>query len=259
MENKNAKRIIIANWKMNPETLSEAKEILSAIKKEAKKIENINIVVAPPAIYLGRFKTGESDDVKLAAQNMHWEEKGAFTGEISSLMLKDAGVEYVIVGHSERRNYFGETDEIINKKLILALKNRLTPILCVGESFEEKRAEKTPEIIKSQLTKALENIRQKQVQSKNLLIAYEPVWAIGSGTTPSYDDVLSANLLIRKTINSIYGRGIAEKIPLLYGGSVNAKNAGGFIEKSRADGLLVGGASIKATEFLGIIRQLSII
>lgn len=252
---------LVANWKMNPATLDEAEALFNAIKKAAKKAESralgINIVVAPPAIWLSRFKTGGAGNLELAGQNMAYGEKGAFTGEISPLMIKDAGAEYVIIGHSERRSNFGETDEIINKKLILALKSRLIPILCVGESLEEKRADKTPEIIKLQLTKALESVRQKQAQADNLLIAYEPVWAIGSGITPSYDDVLSVNLLIRKTINSIYGRKIAEKIPLLYGGSVNAKNAGGFIEKSRADGLLVGGASVSAEEFANIIKAIS--
>lgn len=245
---------LVANWKMNPPTFAEAEALFNAIKKAAKKAENINIAIAPPAIWLSRFKTGGAANLELAGQNMAYGEKGALTGEISPLMLKDAGAKYAIIGHSERRSYFGETDEIINKKLILALKSRLIPILCVGESLEEKRADKTPEIIKLQLTKALESVRQKQVQADNLLIAYEPVWAIGSGITPPYDDVLSVNLLIRKTINSIYGRKIAEKIPLLYGGSVNAKNAGGFMEKSRADGLLVGGASVSAEEFESIIR-----
>lgn len=251
-------KIVVANWKMNPPTFSEAEALFSAVKKAAKKTENINIIVAPPAIWLSRFKTGGAGNLELAGQDMAYEEKGALTGEISPLMLKDAGAKYAIIGHSERRSNFGETDEIINKKLILALKSRLIPILCVGESLEEKRVDKTPEIIKLQLTKALESVRQKQVQVDNLLIAYEPVWAIGSGITPSYDDVLSVNLLIRKTINSIYGRKIAEKIPLLYGGSVNGKNAGGFMEKSRADGLLVGGASVSAEEFVNIIESISV-
>ncbi len=251
------KIILVANWKMNPEALAEAEALFSAVKKAVKKAENISVVVAPPAIWLSRFKTGEPANLKLAGQNMAYEEKGAFTGEISVLMLKDAGAKYVIIGHSERRSYFGETDEVINKKLILALKSRLIPILCVGESLEEKRAEKTPEIIKHQLIKALENIEQKKIQADNLLIAYEPVWAIGSGAVPPYDDILSANLLIRKTINSIYGRKVAEKILLLYGGSVNAQNASGFIEKSGADGLLVGGAIVNASEFVNIIKQLN--
>lgn len=248
---------LVANWKMNPETFSEAEALFSAVRRAAKKAENIRIIVAPPAIWLGRIKAGENDNIKLAAQNMAYEEKGAFTGEISPLMIKDAGVKYAIIGHSERRNYFGETDEIVNKKLISALKSRLIPILCVGESLEEKRAEKTPEIIRTQLNKALENISRRQVQADNLIIAYEPVWAIGSGITPSYDDVLNANLLIRKTINSIYGRPIAEKISLLYGGSVSAKNANGFMEKGGANGLLVGGASVNAEEFVNIIRIVS--
>ncbi len=251
------KKIIIANWKMNPPTLAEAKTLFNVIRHEAKKAGNINVIVAPPAIWLSNFKTGENENLSLAAQNMHWKEKGAFTGEISALMLKDAGVKYAIIGHSERRNYFTETDEIVNKKLRSALKTHLIPILCVGESAEEKIAEKTSETIKLQLIKALEGI--SKIQPDNIIIAYEPVWAIGSGAIPAFDEVLSVNLLIKKIIASIYNRKLADKIPILYGGSVNCRNARDFIEKSRAFGLLVGGASTKATEFLGIIKQMDIL
>lgn len=252
------RKIVVGNWKMSPSTLADAKELFNAIKKEAKKKENIDIVIAPPAIYLGQLKIGENDNIKLAAQNMHWEEKGAFTGEISAEMIKEAGAKYVIIGHSERRIYFGETDEAINKKISAAFKNNLVPILCVGETAEEKSAEKTQEVIKNQLTKALENISQGQIEANKIIIAYEPVWAIGSGATPAFDEVLSANLLIKKTIASLYGRSIAEKIPVLYGGSVNSLNAKKFVEKGGTSGLLVGGSSVKANEFGNIIRAVAV-
>jgi len=251
------RKIIIGNWKMNPGTLAEAKELFSAVKKEARKIENVNVIIAPPAIWLGQLKIGENDNIGLASQNMHWEEKGAFTGEISVSMIKDAGAKYAIVGHSERRIYFGETDEAINKKISAAFKNNLVPILCVGETMEEKEGEKTQEAIKNQLTKALENISQGQIEANKIIIAYEPVWAIGSGATPTFDEVLSANLLIKKTIANIYGRSVADKIPVIYGGSVNALNAKKFVEKGGMAGLLVGGASVKANEFVSIIRAVT--
>lgn len=258
MEQKFNKKIIVGNWKMNPYTLAEAKEIFSAIKKEAKKIENVDVIIAPPAIWLGQLKIGENGNLKLAAQNMHWEEKGAFTGEISAEMIKETGARYVIIGHSERRIYFGETDEAINKKILAAFKNNLVPVLCVGETAKEKSAEQTQEVIKNQLTKALENISRGLWEANKIVIAYEPVWAIGSGATPTFDEVLSSNLLIKKTIANIYGRSIAEKAPVIYGGSVNALNAKKFVEKGGMDGLLVGGASVKTNEFISIIRAISV-
>jgi len=248
------KRTIIANWKMNPATLAEAKELFNAVKKEAKRTENIDVIVAPPVIYLGQFKMGEEDNIKLAAQNMSWEEKGAFTGEVSPLMLKDAGAKYVILGHSERRIYFDENNEMINAKILVAFKNNLKVILCVGETALEKREERTQEVIKAQVTDGLKGVSQGQIEANGIIIAYEPVWAIGSGVTPTDDEVLSANLLIKKILANLYDRNIADKTPVIYGGSVDTKNAKEFIDKGRMDGLLVGGASVKAGEFADILR-----
>ncbi len=257
MESKNVKRIIIANWKMNPSTLAEAKDLFNAVKREAKRIESVDLIIAPPVIWLGQLRTKEDNEIKFAAQNMSWEEKGALTGEISPLMIKDASAKYVILGHSERRIYFGENNEMINAKISSAFKNNLGVIYCVGETAREKRDEKTQEIIEAQIKEGLKDVSQGQVEVNKLIIAYEPVWAIGSGEVPTFDEALSANLLIKKTLAGLYNRNIAEKTPILYGGSVDARNAKDFIAKGGMDGLLVGGASLKASEFGSIMRQLN--
>lgn len=253
------KKIIIANWKMNPETFSEARDLFSAVKKEAKKMENIEVIIAPPAIWLAQLKINDGDNIKIGAQDMHWEEKGAFTGEISPMMLKDAMIKYVIVGHSERRIYFNETGEMINAKILASFKNKLTPILCVGETFEEKKKEETQNAIKRQISNAFIDIMEDEVRANNIFIAYEPVWAIGSGLIPTTDDILSAKLLIKKILAGLYSRDIAEKIPILYGGSVSGLNARDIIEKGNMDGLLVGGASVKANEFINILKAVAVL
>lgn len=254
MENK---KVIVANWKMNPETFSEAREIFNAVKKETRKIENVEVIIAPPAVWLPQLKVDEGDNLKIGAQNMHWEEKGAFTGEISPVMLKDAMVKYVIIGHSERRIYFNETDDMVNAKILAAFKNKLTPILCFGENLEEKKREKTQDVIKKQISNAFIDIMEDEVRANKIFIAYEPIWAIGSGLIPTFDDILSAKLLIKKILASLYNREIADKIPILYGGSVSGQNAKDIIDKGNMDGLLVGGASIKANEFINIIKTVS--
>lgn len=251
------KKIIIANWKMNPETFVEAREIFNAVKKETRKIENIEAVIAAPVIWLPQLKINDGDNIKIAAQNMHWEEKGAFTGEISPVMLRDALVKYVIIGHSERRMYFKETDEMINAKILAAFKNKLTPILCIGETIEEKKEEKTQEAIKKQINNAFSDIMEDEVEANKIFIAYEPIWAIGSGLIPSFDDILSAKLLIKKILAGLYSRSIADKVPVLYGGSVSGLNAKDIINKGSVDGLLVGGASVKANEFINIIKAVA--
>lgn len=257
MENSKSKKIVIANWKMNPSTLTEARELLSAVKKGIKKIENMEVIIAPPVILIPQLKINNNDNIKLGAQNMHWKEKGAYTGEISPVMLKDAMVKYVIIGHSERRQYFGETDEMVNLKVLASFKNKLTPILCVGENLEEKNMEKVQDIIKNQIEKALNGILEKQIETNKIFIAYEPIWAIGSGITPTFDEILSVKLLIKKILAGVYGRNIAEEVPILYGGSVTGQNARDIIEKGSMNGLLVGGSSVKAGEFINIIRALS--
>lgn len=251
------KKIVIANWKMNPATLAEAKDLFSAVRREAKRIENVDMIIAPPVLWIGHLKTKDDDEIKFAAQNMSWEEKGALTGEVSPLMIKDAGAKYVIIGHSERRIYFGEKNDMANAKILTAFINNLGVIYCVGETAEEKRGERTQEIIEAQVKEGLKDISQGQVEANKLIIAYEPVWAIGSGVIPAFDDVLSANLLIKKTLAGLYGRSTAEKTPILYGGSVDAGNAKDFSTKGGMDGLLVGGASLKPSEFGGIMRAVA--
>lgn len=254
----NNKKIIIANWKMNPETFNEARDLFNTIKREAKKTEVLDIVIAPPVILIPQLKVNIGDNIKIGAQNMHWEEKGAYTGEISPVMLKDAMVKYVIIGHSERRIYFKETDEMVNAKIISAFKNRLSPVLCIGESLIEKNEDKTQDVIKKQLTTDLAGIPESLIKINELIIAYEPVWAIGSGLIPTFDDILSMKLLIKKILAGIYNREVAEKIPVLYGGSVSVQNAGDILSKGHMDGLLVGGASVKAMEFVNIIKAVSV-
>jgi len=252
------KKIIIGNWKMNPETFSEARELFNTVKREVKKIENVDVVIAPPAIWLPQLKINDGDNVKIGAQNMHWEEKGAFTGEISPMMLKDAMVRYVIIGHSERRTNFGETDEMINAKILAAFKNKLTPILCIGEALEERKGEKTQDVLKKQLNNAFIDIMEDEVRASKIFIAYEPIWAIGSGLIPTFDDILSAKLLIKKILAGLYSREVADKIPVLYGGSVSSLNTKDIINKGSVDGLLVGGASVKANEFINIVKAVGV-
>lgn len=249
--------IVIANWKMNPETFSEARDLFNVVKKETKKLENIDVVIVPPAIWLPQLKIDNNDNIKIGAQNMHWAEKGAYTGEISPIMLKDAMIKYVILGHSERRINFGETDETVNAKILAAFKNRLIPIVCIGESLDEKREEKTQDIIKKQIVNGLNDISDSEIKANKIIIAYEPIWAIGSGLVPTFDDILSAKLLIKKIIAGLYDREIAENMPILYGGSANGQNAKDIINKGGMDGLLVGGSSVRANEFINIIRAVA--
>nr|VDS10903.1 Triosephosphate isomerase [uncultured bacterium] len=255
------RKIIIANWKMNPETFSEARELFGAVKREAKKAEfrvlGIEIIIAPPAIWLPQLRISESDNIELGAQNMHWAEKGAYTGEISPIMLKDAMVKYVIIGHSERRINFGETDEMVNAKILAAFKNKLMPILCIGETLEEKKEEKTQDVIKKQISNAFIDIMEDEVEANKIFIVYEPIWAIGSGLIPTFDDILSAKLLIKKILASLFSRKVADKVPILYGGSVSGQNVKDIVNKGSMDGLLVGGASIKANEFINIIKAVA--
>ena len=246
--------LIIANWKMNPASFVEAENLLKVIKSGIKKSDDIKIVICPPAVYLSKIKPDPSFD--LGIQNIFWEDKGAYTGEISAPMAKKLGASRAIIGHSERRIYLGETDEMINKKIKSALKNNLKPILCVGETLEEKNQDKTSEVISSQLESALENISKFQILNSRFHLAYEPIWAIGTGEIPSTNEVMSAALLIRKVITNLYDRQTADNLSILYGGSVTSKNASDFIDSAGMDGLLVGGASLNASEFLKIVNLL---
>jgi triosephosphate isomerase len=244
-----SKKIIIANWKMNPKTTKEAQALWEAVKVGIKGVKNIEVVVCPPAVWLNKFKT--TSTLKLGAQNCHWELDGAYTGEVSAPMLADNGASFVILGHSERRQFMGETDEIINLKIKAALKAGLKPILCAGE----KEGQEMNLAVEEQLTRGLAGLNVNQM--KDMVLAYEPVWAIGTGNPCLPDSALSAALFIRKTLTKLYSRFLAEKIPVLYGGSVGAQNAAAYISEARMGGLLVGGASLDAEEFVKIISLLN--
>jgi len=251
MSNNTKPKFIVANWKMNPVSLKEADSIARTVKNGIKKSENINVVVCPPYFYIPSIKNGKYFDI--GVQDIFWEDSGAYTGEISSKMARDLGVNYAIIGHSERRIYLGETDKIVNLKLNSALKNGLKPILCVGESQKERNEEKAGDVIAGEIEKGLAGVPSGYLV-RDLIVAYEPIWAIGTGNTPTSDDIMSMALLIRKVISKLYDRKTADNLPIIYGGSVNSQNALDFVDKAGMDGLLVGGASLNASEFVRIVN-----
>ncbi len=245
-------KIIAGNWKMN-KTVPEALSLVQEIKIKLTR-SDYKVVVIPPftALYsVGGAISGSP--IKLGAQNVFWEDAGAYTGEISPVMLADLGVEYVIVGHSERRKYFGETDEMINKKLKAVLAHNMTPILCVGESLEDREAGRTINVITAQLKAALDGI--PFVDIENIVIAYEPLWAIGTGKTATPIQAQTVHAFIREELNTLYGNNMGDKVTILYGGSVKPDNAADLTGMPDVDGALVGGASLKAESFLGIINN----
>jgi len=242
--------LVIANWKCNPTTLKGAKLLFDSVKRGLKKIKNVEVVICPPFIYLLKFLSRwRKCKVRLGAQDCFWEEKGAYTGEVSPAMLKNLGYQYVIIGHSERRA-LGETNEMINKKLKAALKIKLKPILCIGETEKERKKGKTFEVLKNQLQKDLKGIENCKLKIENLNLAYEPVWAIGTGKSCGIPEAKTVNLFLRKIIKNI---------PILYGGSVNSKIAKDYIKKAGFQGLLVGGASLDAQEFVKIVKTIDLI
>ena len=244
----NNKPLIIANWKCNPTTSKEAEHLFETIKKELSKVEKAEIVICPPFVWLSFFKTSK---IHLGGQDCHWQEKGAYTGQVSPLMLKNLACQYVIIGHSERRKYFQETDEIINRKVKTALKTRLRPVLCVGERVGDEMGL----VVGEQIEKDLAGIAAARV--REIIVAYEPVWAIGTGLPCSSDEAMRATLFIRKTLTKLYDRPIAEKVKILYGGSVTSQNAVDYIKGAMMNGLLVGQASLNATEFVKIVLKIN--
>ncbi|MBA7635040.1 Triosephosphate isomerase [subsurface metagenome] len=244
--------MIAGNWKMNT-TVSEAVALVNGMRYELDEIDNIDKVICPPFISLaavGGLIKGSS--IKLGAQNMYFEGKGAYTGEISPLMLADL-CEFVIIGHSERRQYFNETGEIVNKKILAAPKVGLKPILCIGEKLEENEAGRTEEVVTEQLRSSLAGINNLN----GLVIAYEPVWAIGTGKAATGEQANETIGLIRCNIADLYNKEIAVGMRILYGGSVTAANIAEFANQPEIDGALVGGVSLKASEFLSIVKQTS--
>lgn len=245
------KAVIAGNWKMNKTPL-EAVELINEIKPLVKDADCGVVVCVPFVCIDAAVKACEGSNIKVGAENMHFEKSGAFTGEISADMLKAVGAEYVVLGHSERRQYFGETDETVNKKVLAALANGLKPILCVGETLKDRENTITNELVAMQTKIALLGVSEKDLE--NVIIAYEPVWAIGTGKTATSDQADEVNGVIRNTIKEVYGENAAEKITIQYGGSMNAGNCDELLSKVNVDGGLIGGASLKAADFATIVK-----
>ncbi len=245
--------IIAGNWKMY-KTPKEAFQLASALRQKLSDINSVKVILCPPFTDLASVKEAiEGSHILLGAQNMHWEREGAFTGEISPQMLLTMGCEYVIIGHSERRNYFFETNESVNLKIKSALEFGLIPIVCVGEKLAEREANKTEQVVEDHIRGAVENLTADSV--KKCVIAYEPVWAIGTGKTATPAQANEVHLFVREFLSSIFDRDCAEKVNILYGGSVKPENSRELLEMPDIDGALVGGASLDADSFDKIVRS----
>ena len=245
------KPIIAGNWKMN-NNIEESLKLVEEIKAISLN-KDVEAVLCVPFTDLKDVKKAiKNTDIKLAAQNMHWEENGAYTGEISPSMLNELGVDYVLIGHSERRQYFNETDETVNKKVLSALAHNMFPIICVGETLEERESNREKQIVKDQVTKALKDVDKNAIDK--IVIAYEPIWAIGTGKTASSDQANEIIAFIREIIGDIYSETEKQIIRIQYGGSVKPDNVAELMGKSDIDGALVGGASLKAEDFAKLIN-----
>ncbi len=245
------KPIIAGNWKMN-KTVTETIELLKEIKSFDLSKDVEKVVVVPFTSAYAAIKELEGTDIKVGCQNMYYEESGAFTGEISPIMLKDLGIEHVIIGHSERREIFNENDELINKKVISALNHNICPILCCGETLEERENNKQEEIVKNQLTKNLKDVSIEDLEK--IVIAYEPIWAIGTGKTASSDDAEEMCKFIRNLLTNLYDEPSASKVRIQYGGSVKPDNVKDIMGKDNIDGALVGGASLVASSYADLVN-----
>lgn len=243
--------IIAGNWKMN-NTKEQTKKLIEELKPLVKDAACEVVVCVPFTSLETARKAARGSNIQLGAQNVHWAEKGAFTGEISAAMLAELKVKYVIVGHSERRQYFGETDQTVNLRTKAALKAGLKVILCVGETLEEREAGKTNEVVTRQTIEGLKDISRQEI--KSIVIAYEPVWAIGTGRTATAEDANETIKVIRKAVRKLYGRATASSIRIQYGGSMNAKNASELMAMPQIDGGLIGGASLKAEDFAKVVN-----
>lgn len=250
MDKQNRKAIIAGNWKMN-KTPSEARELVSALVPLVQDAK-CDVVVCTPAVdFAAVSEVIKGTNIKLGAENMHWKESGAYTGELSAAMLKESSVEYVILGHSERRQYFGETDATVNQRVLAAVKAGLTPIICVGEKKEEREAGYTNALVTYQTQIALSGLTADEV--KNVVIAYEPVWAIGTGLTATDEQANETIGVIREAVRAAYGDA-ADDVRIQYGGSMNPKNCKGLMAQPEIDGGLIGGASLKAEDFSKVVH-----
>ena len=245
------RKVIAGNWKMN-KLPNEAIEFIDSLAKLVKDTKNEVIICAPYTDLFYVLLQAQGTNIKVGAQNMHFEDSGAYTGEVSGEMLKAIGVEYVIIGHSERRQYFNETDETVNKKIKAAFKHGLKPIVCVGETLEQREQGLANDIIRTQTKLALDGLSKDEV--KNTIIAYEPIWAIGTGKTATSEDANNSIKEIRNEIEKNYGKDVADEVIIQYGGSVKSKNSKELFETSDIDGGLVGGASLDPEEFSKIVN-----
>jgi len=261
--------LIVANWKMNPLTLKEAERIIRGFHQGIKGMkktdfqQKVQLVICPPTIYLGLLPKDKLWE--WGGQNTHWQMRGAYTGEVATRMIEDSGCKYVIIGHSERRKYFGETDETVNLKLRSVVKNSLKPIVCVGETKEERDKNQTTRVIRKQLEIIFQNV--SILALPRITVAYEPVWAISSmqegvilhrtvqGVADDPNDIMGIIILIRKVLSEMYRSDVVEKVRIIYGGSVTPNNIGSFLEVDIIEGFLVGGASINTFEFLPMLKK----
>ena len=244
------KPIIAGNWKMH-KTIAEALEFVNEVKDRVNNDKVEAVICAPFTLLKDLTQATKGTNIKIGAQNMHFEEKGAFTGEISPLMLKELDMDYVVIGHSERRQYFNETDETVNKKVLKALEVGIDPILCVGETLEEREAGNTKDVCKVQVEKALENVSKEDLAK--VVIAYEPVWAIGTGKTATSEDANDVIAYIREVVANLYGE-LANEVRIQYGGSVKPSNVAEIMNQSDIDGALVGGASLEANDYVELVN-----
>ena len=244
--------IIAGNWKLN-KTSREALMLVEEFKRELSTVTGVDVVVCPPFTALETVSEALMEtNISLGAQNLSWAESGAFTGEISAAMLKDFGVKYVIIGHSERRQFFGETNETVNKRLLTALNHQLVPIVCVGENLAEREGNKTFDVVKNHCEGSLKGLTPEQMEQ--VVLAYEPVWAIGTGKTATPAQAQEVHQFIRQLLGKLFGADAAQAVRIQYGGSVTPENIGSLISQPDIDGALVGGASLKAASFAAIVK-----
>ncbi|MFH1239403.1 MAG: triose-phosphate isomerase [bacterium] len=244
--------VLAGNWKMNKK-IEEAVKLATELKAKLGEVKDRDIIICPPYTSLGKVRDVIKDsNIKMGAQDLFWEEKGAFTGEVSGPMLKDAGCDYVIIGHSERRQYFGETDESVNKKMKAAFNFGIIPIVCVGETLKQREENITFKVVEKQIHEGIKGLDENSVPK--LIVAYEPVWAIGTGKTATPEQAEEVHKFIRQTLKRIYGDGDAHSIRILYGGSVTPANIAGLMNQEDIDGGLVGGASLDTESFIKLVN-----
>ncbi len=248
------KAVIAGNWKMN-KTPAETTALINEMKPLVADADCEVVLCVPFVDIPAAVEAAKGSNIKIGAENVHFKDSGAYTGEVAADMLKELGVEYVVIGHSERRTYFGETDQTVNLRTLKALEKGLKPIVCVGETLEQRELGYTETLLKYQTKMALTNVSADEL--KNVIIAYEPVWAIGTGVTATDDQADEGNGFVRAAVAEAYGEEAAEGITIQYGGSMNAKNCDGLVAKVNVDGGLIGGASLKAPDFATIVKAAS--